>query len=258
MSAVPTRAPRPDESLSEIVARLASAQKSNRGAPGYSRWINRPLGRRLAAMAYRSGLTPNQITVCSAVVTFAAVAVLATVRPTVPAGVVIALMLALGFALDAADGQLARLRGGGSPAGEWLDHVVDCIKTATIHLAVLVCWARHFDLSSQSLLAIPLVFAVEASVFFFAIILTEQLRRSHAGLQSNSRPQSDEPAPFLRSILVLPADYGVLCVAMALLGFHTAFVWVYAALMVANVLFLAGALPKWYREMNHLGDPAGG
>ena len=63
-------------------------------------------------------------------------------------------LLVVGYAFDAADGQLARLRGGGIIAGEWLDHMVDAIKVASLHLAVLVglyrfdavpdvcCWSR--------------------------------------------------------------------------------------------------------------------
>jgi len=241
------------EPLRETVARLARAQKSNRGAPAYSRWVNRPAGRLLAAVAFRLGLTPNAVTAISAAFTTTGIAVLALARPTVATGLLVAVLLAAGFAFDAADGQLARLRGGGSAAGEWLDHVVDCTKTAVLHLAVLVSWYRWFDLPDERLLLVPLLFSVEASVFFFAIILTEQLRRSASGLTSASRPVSGEPAPLLRSLVVLPADYGALCVTFALLGFHSAFVAVYSALMVVNMVFLVGAAGRWYREMRALG-----
>ena len=241
------------EPLADVVARLARAQKSNRGAPAYSRWVNRPAGRYIAAVAHRLGLTPNGVTAISATLTFTGLALLGLARPTPVIGVLIAVLLAAGFAFDAADGQLARLRGGGSAAGEWLDHVVDGTKTAMIHLLVLVAWYRWYDLPDERLLLVPLLFAVEASVFFFAIMLTEQLRRSAAGTTPSARPRSDEPAPYLRSLVVLPADYGLLCVVFALLGFPTLFVVVYTALMVVNWVFLLGAAPKWYREMRALG-----
>jgi phosphatidylglycerophosphate synthase len=241
------------EPLRETVARLARAQKSNRGAPAYSRWVNRPAGRLLAAVAFRLGLTPNQVTGISAALTTTGIAVLALAEPTVPTGLLVAVLLAAGFAFDAADGQLARLRGGGSAAGEWLDHVVDCTKTAVLHLVVLVSWYRWFELPDERLLLVPLLFSVQASVFFFAIILTEQLRRSASGVKPSSRPATGEPAPLLRSLVVLPADYGALCVSFALLGFHAVFVAVYSALMVVNVLFLLGAAVRWYREMRSLG-----
>lgn len=249
----------PAPSHRDVVARLAAAQKSNRGAPGWSRWVNRPVGRQLAAFAYRRGMTPNQVTAASATVSAAAIALLATLRPTVATGVLVAALLVLGFALDAADGQLARLTGTGSPAGEWLDHVVDATKTALIHGAVLVAWYRFFDLP-DALLLVPLVFGAEASVFFFAIILSEQLRRrgraaaldGAGATPATPVPASAEPAPVLRSVLVLPADYGVLCVTFLLLGFHDVFVVVYGLLAAANVVFLLGKLPQWYREMRAL------
>ena len=64
----------------ELVVRLTAAGKSNRGAGGYSRWVNRPLGRHCAAAAFRLGLTPNQVSIISSVFTFAALAVIAIVR----------------------------------------------------------------------------------------------------------------------------------------------------------------------------------
>ena len=94
---------------------LATAQKSNRNAPAYSRWVNRPLGRIFAATAFKLGLTPNQVTAISAVFTFAGIGVLATGTPSWWLGVLVAALLVLGYALDSADGQLARLRGGGQP-----------------------------------------------------------------------------------------------------------------------------------------------
>ena len=51
-------------------------------------------------------------------------------------------LLASGYVMDSVDGQLARLRGSGSLSGEYLDHTVDCVKTATLHLAVLISWYR--------------------------------------------------------------------------------------------------------------------
>jgi len=232
---------------------MPAAQKSNRGAPGYARWVNRPLGRQLAALAFKAGRTPDQVTLVSAVCTFSAIVLIALIRPTIWLSVMLFALLTLGFALDAADGQLARLRGGGSSTGEWLDHIVDCIKSATIHLSLVICWFRFFGLTHPVLLLIPLVFSAQASIFFFAIMLTEQLRRAARGVTSSSRPQTDEHAPALRSILVLPADYGILCVLFLLLSFHRWFVIIYAALLIANIAVLLGALPKWFREMRALG-----
>jgi phosphatidylglycerophosphate synthase len=244
-----------DQSLSEIMAALRAIQKSNRGAGGYARWVNRRIGRLFAAIAFKAGFTPNQVTIVSALFTFPAIVFIAVFQPTLWTGVIIALMLEIGFALDAADGQLARLRGGGSPAGEWLDHVVDSFKCSAFHVAILICWFRFYDLPNDALLLIPIVFGLQYTVFYFTIMLTEQLRRSASGITSSSRPKTNEPAPILRSIIVLPNDYGILSLSLVLLGFPVLFFWFYTLMTLINIVFLLGALPKWYREMVALSKP---
>ena len=53
---------RPADDLRTTVRRLAAAQKGAAGAPAYSRFVNRPLGRLFAALAFHAGLTPNAVT----------------------------------------------------------------------------------------------------------------------------------------------------------------------------------------------------
>lgn len=244
-------------SHAEVVARLRSAQKSNRGAGGYSRWVNRPLGRQLAALAFLRGLTPNQVSLLSAACTYAAIVLVATVRPSWPSSVGVAILLVLGYALDSADGQVARLRGIGSPSGEWLDHMLDAVKLATFHLAVAICWFRFYRLEHPATLLIPLGFAAVGTVFFFGITLSDMLRRVERARGGGSGATTslvdpNEPAPVLRSLVVLPNDYGVLCAVMVLLAAHTAFIVCYALLLAANVLFLAAGWVRWFREMTRL------
>jgi phosphatidylglycerophosphate synthase len=236
------------EDFAAVVARLAAAQKRRApGSPAYSIYVNRPVGRRFAAAAYLAGLTPNAVTAISAAFTFAAIAVIALVPPTPLVGIGIGLLLMTGYALDAADGQLARLRGGGSPAGEWLDHVVDAAKLSTLHLAVLVGWFRFVDLPSPALLLVPLGFAIVAAVLFFAMILNDFLRRRDQGAARGPAEGGG-----IRSLLVLPTDYGVLCIAFLAFGAPIVFVPLYGLLFAANAAYALLALPKWFREMSRI------
>jgi phosphatidylglycerophosphate synthase len=239
-------------SFVEALGRLRYAQKSTKGAPAYSRFVNRKAGRVLAAAAYRIGATPNQVTAVSALFTYAGIAVIALVPPAPPVGILVTALLVVGYALDAADGQLARLRGGGSAAGEWLDHVVDAAKISALHLSVLIAAYRHFDVSPEWLL-VPIGFAVVAAVMFFAMILNDLLRRAHNATSPNGVKHSA-----VRSILVVPTDYGLLCVAFLTFGFPTVFGAVYALLFAANAAFLALALVKWFREARTLDAAQGG
>lgn len=242
----------------EVVSRLARSQKSNRGAAAYSRWVNRRAGRQIAAVAYLLGLTPNQVSAISALFTFSAIAALAVLHPGWPLAILAALVLLIGYAFDSADGQLARLRGGGSPAGEWLDHVLDSIKVSAIHISIAIMWFRFYHFAHAATLLVPLGFAVTSAVFFFAMILSDMLRRieraSAGGTPvTTSSVSPDEPAPVLRSLIVLPNDYGVLCLSIVLVPLRNVFIAVYTSLLAANVLFLLAGCVRWYREMTILG-----
>ncbi|MGC0327163.1 phosphatidylglycerophosphate synthase [Streptomyces sp. SAI-170] len=242
----------------EVLRHMSAAQKPAKGVSVYTLFVNRPAGRVLAALAYRVGATPNQLTVLGALFTFPALAAVALVRPGPGLSVCVCAALAVGFALDAADGQLARTQRSGSPSGEWLDHVLDCVKLVTVHLVVLVSFYRFFALPSQVFLLAPMLFELAAVVIFFAGILTEQLKRQ-AGSPwpaapasadvSPAAPMLAEPVPALRSVLLLPVDYGVTCVSFLFLGSQHVFLSVYCTLLLAHLLFMAAFLVKWFREL---------
>lgn len=228
-----------------VLRRTASVQKTSKGAPAYSRFVNRRLGRYLAAAAYVLRLTPDQVTVVSACFSYAAILAIALVRPSPALAVAVTVCLVLGYALDSADGQLARLRGGGSTAGEWLDHMVDCVKISALHLAVLVSFYRFFVLPRSAWLLLPAGFGLVASTFFFGTILTDQLRRAH-------RVPTVIPvhnASVLRSLAVLPTDYGLLCLVFLTLGTPDLFKWLYGLLFLGTAAFLCAVTVKWYLEI---------
>jgi phosphatidylglycerophosphate synthase len=237
------------ESYRETVARLASAQKGRAaGAPAFSLLVNRPTGRYLAAWAYRAGLTPNQVTLISAGFTFSGLAVVGLITPSGWSGLLVWVCLFLGYAFDSADGQVARLRGGGSLAGEWLDHVVDCVKASVLHVVVLIAAVRYFELDSLWWCLIPLGYLVIDNVSFFAIILNDSLKQI-AGVPLRSPGQFR----WFRSFLVLPTDYGILCLAFLALGWPDVFMTVYTLLFLATAGHTALALPKWFRDMRRIG-----
>ncbi|PPB45411.1 CDP-alcohol phosphatidyltransferase family protein [Arthrobacter agilis] len=230
----------------EALDSLASAQKTSKGAPAYSRYVNRRLGRIFAAAAYSRRMTPNQVTLISAAATVSGLAVLVLTDPTTGTAVLVAALLALGYALDSADGQLARLTGTGSSAGEWLDHTVDAFKEGSIHLCILICWWRYLDVDTAWLI-VPLVFQVLGTVHFFSSLLMDQLRRAHRSATGSVPGKTS--SSLLYSLAVLPTDFGLLCVLFVLLLVPPVFIGAYSLLMLANLAFLVLALPKWYREV---------
>lgn len=238
----------PAERFAEARRRLSGAQKSSVGVPAYLRFVNRRIGGWLAAGAHGLGLTPNQVTAASAACSALGIAVLALAETSVAVGIAVAVALLVGFALDSADGQLSRVRGDGKPSGEWLDHVVDVAKTVTLHLAVAVAFFRFAPDRSHGWLLVPLAFAITSVTFFFAMMLRDQLGGRPA--QPGAGPAGGfAPGSVGRSFVLLPMDYGVLCLSFALLGVGDLFLGAYTALFILNVGFAAQSLVKAYRSL---------
>jgi phosphatidylglycerophosphate synthase len=238
------------------VASLAAAQKPGRGAPPYSRWVNRRFGRWLAAGAYLMNRTPNQVTAASAVMTSIALVLVAVAEPTWWLGILVVFLLLLGYALDSADGQLARLRGGGTKSGEWLDHVVDAFKIVLFHGVVLISFYRFGTGWGESAMLIPLGFMVVSSVFFFSMILTDQLRRIASAERGAAYAKPSGAGGWLQTVVAIPTDYAVLCLAFLIFGWREGFAVVYGLLFLANAVILFGVLARWWRELRTIDSDA--
>ena len=158
-----------------------------------------------------------------------------------------AVLLAAGYVMDSVDGQLARLRGGGSVRGEWLDHTIDAFKESTIHLAVAISWFRYPPADDSAWLLVPLGFSVVQAVTYFGIILLPFLRAANT---SDSAPPAVRHEHPLRKWLILPTDYGFMCWTFVLIAAPTLFLGVYTALFVLSAAMLALALRKWSNELD--------
>ncbi len=230
------------------IATTSGAMKSSKGVSLYSRFINRPVGRVLALLACRWGISANAVTALSAVAAVAAIALLVVTPPSVASGVAVALLLVLSFALDSADGQVSRMTGTSSAAGEWFDHVVDAGKHVSLHGAVLVGWYR-FDVQTERWLVLPLLFQLVTVVLFSGLTTALLLKRLQRARGSASGPAGAGGGSTLRAVALLPADHGILCWSFLLWGFTDVFAGVYLVLFVLNAVILVGFLGKWFREL---------
>ncbi len=233
--------------VQHALGELSGAQKSTVGVPAYLRFVNRRMGGWLAAIGYGFGLTPNLLTALSAGFSFLAIGALSVVRPTWFVAVAIACSLLLGYAFDSADGQLARVRGGAKPSGEWLDHVVDVAKTSSLHAAVAVSLFRFGHLGSNRWLAIPLAFGVVNITFFFGMMLRDQLGAKPA--RGTGPARTTGAGSVLRSWVLLPMDYGTLCLVFLTLAVPKMFLGLYGALLVIMVAFTTQSFVKAYRTL---------
>lgn len=247
MSAEAAGEERPATSWSQRVARavqeLASAQKPGPGVPAYMRWVNRALARRVAAGAYVAGLQPNTVTGLSLLWSVMGMALLLVAPASWWLGVVVAVFLAAAFAFDSADGQLARLSQLAGPRGEWLDHVVDALRTPALHIAVAVAVWLQFE--NGVLAALALVISVVMSAQFMSQMLAEQLIR-RAGGRGPRRGGNRQ------SWLLLPTDPGVWAWIFVLWGFPHVFGVVYAVLVALNLVHIGASLLRRYRDLSAL------
>lgn len=234
----------------ETLKHLNSAQKSGAGVPAYTRWINRRIARVFAAAAVKIGLGPNGVTALSATVSVIAMSLMVTQKPTFILGFFVAVLFALGYALDSADGQVARVTRTSSPAGEWLDHVVDSMRTPAMHLTILVGFLRYqqsFPLNGWQLWWLPLAFSVLVTGHFMSQILAEQLR-------NNKGTSAPATGGTLRSFVNLHMDAGTFCWIFIFWGMGWGFVAVYGLLFLANLATVALSMR---RKFITLSIPAG-
>jgi phosphatidylglycerophosphate synthase len=220
----------------EALARLQMAQKPGAGVPAYLRWVNRPCGRRLAAMAQVVGLTPNQVTLLSSAVSAVGIVVVAWADPGPLMAVAATAAMLLGYALDSADGQLARLVGSSGPSGEYLDHVADAVRLPLIHLAIAVSLSTRADVDARWPVLVAIGFATVASVWFFAQILADSLTTS-----KSTAPGAGAPAWL--SFVKVPYDVGFLYLLLLVLPWASLFVACYSLLFAFTAA--VAALSMW-------------
>lgn len=185
------------------------------------------------------------VTVISMVVSGAGMAVLIAIERSWITGILAAVLLAAGFVLDSADGQLARLSGKGGPAGEWFDHVADAIRTPALHLSVAI--GLHISGSSPLWVVVAMIFAVMSSGQFMSQILAEQLRKNSG---------SPAPAPVgsgkIQSWILLPTDTGTMCWVFVIWGFIGGFEVIYSLLCAITIAHSAISLRRRFTQLRAL------
>lgn len=177
----------------------------------------------------------------SAALSLTGLGVLIIAGPTWWASSAAAILLAAGYVFDSADGQVARLTGAKSAAGEWLDHVVDAMRTPAMHLTVAVVTVLHRP-ELAWLAAVALLFTVLSAGQFMSQILAEQLVRNSGG-------EHDESTGLRKSLFLLPTDTGVLCWSFVLWMFAPLFAVFYSLLFAANLVHTVASMRRKYLKL---------
>jgi phosphatidylglycerophosphate synthase len=192
-------------------------------------------------------MSPDAVTTASAMFSAIAITLLIVAEASVTVGIVVAVLLAVGYLLDSADGQVARLSGRSSAAGEWLDHVVDSIRGPAIHLALLVGLERQDD-APRWVLGIALAFALVAVGVFMSQVLGEQLT-----VRAGESPADASAGPW-RSVLLIPVDSGTLCWLFVFWGWRPIFCGLYSLLFFMNVVYALASVRRKFRRLKDIDE----
>ncbi len=160
------------ESLVEAERQLLSSLNKG-GEDGFvSQWINRPLSTLLSKHLVQTGVTPNQITVASFLISLIGAGLLAAGGYLVAA--LGGLLIQAASVIDGCDGEVARLKGIETPRGAWLDTMLDRYADLAITLGIVIAYARH----APGVLPLT-VGIVAATGFILASYVTKEFARHH-------------------------------------------------------------------------------
>lgn len=170
----------------------------------YTTYINRPLGRKIAEIS-PDFITPNIMSAFSFLVFCSGCIILLTSQHIFIPLLFTSLML-IQYALDSADGVLARIRGQSSAKGEWLDHSLDSLKISILHFTIVVMFMSNGDnLTNIELAAFGLSVFGQSNNFTINQLKAKILRK-RGGEELNTF--STKKAKIIRLFLT-PADQGL-------------------------------------------------
>lgn len=196
---------------------------TRRQALPWTHAVNHRLGVLITLLLGRMAITPNMVTVAGLML-YAPIALLvASLKSPVGAwpAVVVLLGWQLAFTLDCADGQLARVRGGGTPFGAWLDQILDFLGHVSVITSLVIFLSRALSLDATA--AILLVsFAAGANLLLLFAAAERTLLLGSEPAVARSRSPWVEVLTRGRYL----TDYGFfLFLAAGLLAFPRALLW---------------------------------
>jgi phosphatidylglycerophosphate synthase len=218
---------------------VATFLAQHRGGGLFSELVSQRAGALLALASYRLGLSPSTVTLAGLVVGVGSSVVL--VRWASASAVLVGLAVALGwqlaYALDCADGQLARVTGRTSPAGARLDILCDVAVQISVVAALTAVAAARTPAAPAWL------FAVFAGTWMVNLVTSVLSHGSVAASLVHSR------SPLVR-VVKLVRDYGAI---VGLCGLVVAFVpgwtvWLLALMSLVNGLFLLASIAQATRS----------
>jgi phosphatidylglycerophosphate synthase len=200
-------------------------------------WMTRHVSQRIgavaAAAAHAGGLSPNAVTLTGLALALAGC--VPFVLGDSPAHwAVAALLWQLAFALDCADGQLARATGRGSRYGAWLDVACDHVRQSALVVSVFAVLVT--PLGPLASLVAAFLFASGLSAYLHTATLMHTLKPpDFSAAQAVSSLRT-----LLQTVLDAPVLLLLLCVTRPSASLLAGFSAVYGLLLLVRAAAIAG------------------
>lgn len=197
-----------------------SLQYSAPSAPFFTHHVSQRIGALVAWTCARSGVTVNLLTLSGLPFIILGCFSFAGGVPG-PSAVIAFIMLQLAYAIDCADGQLARATSTKSAFGAWLDIAVDHARNVMITVAVMYYLIAIHDLGAIAGLTVA-VFGVGSTVSLHAF----------AELKSGRPTQIDSiPASTTKRLVKTATDTAVVVTVLCLLRPYPKFLMAYLVIL---------------------------
>lgn len=154
------------------------------------------------------------------------------------------MLLYFAYALDSADGQLARLLNKQSKTGEWLDHSLDAVKIPLMHGVAIILIIEN-KMPGKLLIIFYLTVLSLASANFLSGILKSKLIKKH--ITENN--YIEEKNSTIRSILTLPLDYGIFALLFLFTYKSDWFILLYNIWGIVFIVYSVLLFAKSWREL---------
>ena len=214
--------------------RPADLVARRRGGPLYTDRVSNTLGACFAAPAANRGVHPSTVTLASLLVGLASSGVVAFGGGAWWAGLVGLVGWQVAYALDCADGQLARATGKATPYGARLDVLCDLAVQAGVLGAIATLAIRKGHLHPAVVGAFAALWLVN---LFLSTLNKTEGGEGHSLITSSSLPVK---------IVKLVRDYGALIAVVGLLAtaWPAGMKWFVVAMTAVNGLFLLASIGR--------------
>ena len=225
--------------------KLYNSQKKGAGTPAYTRFVNRWLGRLLASFLASFKISPNSVSLLSGIITFISFIMFLVIDEIKFANsLILVFFLYFAYALDSADGQLARLLNRQSKQGEWLDHTLDAIKIPLSHGVAIFFIYKHKAINVEWIIFYIIILSFASAIFLSGILKSKLISKNEF-----LRDENNEKNSIVRSFLTLPLDFGIL-ISLFLFSFNPNwFIIIYSIWGLIFIFYSILLLIKYWREL---------